>query len=239
MPQYMFLLRFHDRGLQNIKDSHKRTERIVEVFGSMGAQITGYWMTTGHYDGVLLIEAPDDVTVAKLRLVGPVIGGSDVIEVLRALTPEENNAVIEGLQPGAATAAAVSRGDAMEAQSAQQTGVALLREGEVEWVTLRPNIEVSRTITAAGISELGGGILRSTGKGGEILDWTLHYDEVFYVERGELEVETDGVSTVAGPGEGILIAKGTKVTYRTKPHTRAFYVLYPIDWQQRSGVSID
>lgn len=118
-------------------------------------------------------------------------------------------------------------------------GVALLRDSEVDWVTLRPNIEAGRTITAAGITQLGGGSLRSTGQGGQILDWTLHYDEVLYVEAGELEVVSDGVSMVAGPGEAILIASGTTVTYRTKPHTKCFYVLYPIDWQQRTGISID
>lgn len=99
MPQYMFLLRFHERGLQNIKDSEARTERITKLFASMSTEIKAYWMTTGHYDGVLLIEAPDDVTVAKLRLLGPVVGGSNVEEVLRAFTPEENHEVLEGVQP--------------------------------------------------------------------------------------------------------------------------------------------
>lgn len=111
------------------------------------------------------------------------------------------------------------------------SGVQLLREQDVAYEQISPGLEAARAITAAGFTELGGGWVRMDGSD-ELAGWTLRYDEVLYVVRGELEVEAAGTGTVARAGEAILIARGTTVTYRAKPDTLVFYALHPRDWAE-------
>ena len=111
-------------------------------------------------------------------------------------------------------------------------GVRLLQESDVSYEQTAPGLDIARSITAAGFTELGGGWVKMDGSG-ELAGWTLKYDEVLYCLSGELEIVRDGTSTVAQPGQAILIGEGTTVTYRAKPDTRVFFVLYPGDWAQR------
>jgi len=69
----------------------------------------------------------------------------------------------------------------------------------------------------------------------EFADWTLRYDEVLFVQTGELAILSDGGITVACAGEAILIPNGTKVTYRGRAGTVGFFVLWPFDWNKKSG----
>ena len=95
-------------------------------------------------------------------------------------------------------------------------GVRLLQESDVPYEQTARGLDIARSITAAGFTELGGGWVRMDGS-------------------GELEIVSDGRSTVAQPGEAILIGQGTTVTYRAKPGTRVFFVLYPRDWGETTG----
>src|SRR5918912_3796099 len=91
--------------------------------------------------------------------------------------------------------------------------VKLLTELDVPWDQLVPGMQLARSITAAGTTQLGGGYMRFSADS-EFADWTLKYDEVLFVQEGELEVVQEGQGTTARQGEALLIAKGTKVTYR-------------------------
>ena len=100
-------------------------------------------------------------------------------------------------------------------------------------------MELARVITTPATTGLGGGFSRFTGEA-VLADWTLRYDEVFYVIEGELVIESAGHKTVrGGPGEVILIQAGTTVTYRSGPGTKAFFVLHPRDWADRTSDSDD
>ena len=112
-------------------------------------------------------------------------------------------------------------------------GVQLLQESDVPYEQTAPGLDIARPISAAGFTGLGGGWVKMDGSG-ELADWTLKYDEVLYCVSGELEIVSDGTSTVARPGQAILIGEGTKVTYRAKPDTSVFFVLHPRDWAERS-----
>jgi ethanolamine utilization protein EutQ (cupin superfamily) len=111
-------------------------------------------------------------------------------------------------------------------------GVELLQESDVPYEEVSPGLEIARPITAAGYTSLGGGWVRMDGSG-ELADWTLKYDEVLFCLSGELEIESNGSSTVAQPGQAILIGEGTTVTYRAKLNTRVFFVLHPRNWADR------
>ena len=67
----------------------------------------------------------------------------------------------------------------------------------------------------------------------EFADWTLKYDEVLFVQKGELEVVGSSTSAKAHAGEAILIPKGAKVTYRGRAGTVGFFVLWPFDWDRK------
>ena len=111
-------------------------------------------------------------------------------------------------------------------------GLQLVQEADVPYSEIAPGMEGSRGLTQAGFTSLGGWV-RMDGTG-ELANWTLRYDEVLYVVRGEAEVEdSNGKKVVARPGQAILIGEGTTVTYRAKPDTLVFFVLHPRDWDQR------
>lgn len=61
-------------------------------------------------------------------------------------------------------------------------------------------------------------------------DWTLNYDEVDYIISGRLDICIDGRTVSAGPGEIILIPKGSSITFSVKGEVRFIYVVYPADW---------
>lgn len=90
-------------------------------------------------------------------------------------------------------------------------------------------MELNRVVTDAGTTELGGGFARFS-TDGEFADWTLGYDEAFYVIEGRFDVESGGEVRSAGPGESLLIRRGTTVTYRGVEGTKVFFILYPRNW---------
>ena len=116
---------------------------------------------------------------------------------------------------------------------AQHATVKRLTEGDLPYSQLVPGLELSRAITHAGSTQLGGGYMRFA-KDAEFPDWTLTYDEVLFVQRGELEVAGDGGPVKANVGEALLIPKGAKVTYRGSAGTLAFFVLWPFDWDKKA-----
>jgi ethanolamine utilization protein EutQ (cupin superfamily) len=117
---------------------------------------------------------------------------------------------------------------------AGEAGVKLLTDRDVPFTDLVPGLELSRAITHAGTTQLGGGYMRFSSDA-EFPDWTLKYDEVLFVQSGELELLSDGSSVKARAGQAILIAKGAKVTYRGKAGTVGFFVLWPFDWDKKTG----
>lgn len=110
--------------------------------------------------------------------------------------------------------------------------VKLLTDHDLPFSVLVPGMELSRSITHAGTTQLGGGYMKFT-EDSEFPDWTLKYDEVLFVQAGELEVVSGGRSVKAGAGEAVLIAEGAKVTYRGKAGTVGFFVLWPFDWDKK------
>ena len=117
---------------------------------------------------------------------------------------------------------------------AGHTTVKLLTEGDVPYSELVPGLELSRAITHAGTTQLGGGYMRFA-QDAEFADWTVKYDEVLFVQAGELEVADDSGTVKARVGEAILIPNGTKVTYRGRAGTVGFFALWPFDWDKKTG----
>jgi len=68
MSRYVVLLRFTEKGVAKSEDSVARAEAFQKVAAQVNARIEGQYWTTGPYDGVLIIDAPDETTAAALVL---------------------------------------------------------------------------------------------------------------------------------------------------------------------------
>jgi len=96
MPRYITLLNWTDQGIRNVKDSPARLDSAKEFFRSMGADIKGFYLVKGQYDMVIIIDAPDEETVAKLALATGAQGAVRTV-TLRAFTEDEYRRIIAAL----------------------------------------------------------------------------------------------------------------------------------------------
>lgn len=96
MPTYITLLNWTEQGIKNVKESPKRLDAGKEAFRSMGAEIKEFYLVKGQYDMVIVSEAPDDATVAKLALAVASQGAVRTM-TLRAFTEDEYRKIIAEL----------------------------------------------------------------------------------------------------------------------------------------------
>ena len=96
MPTYIVMLNFTEKGVSSIKESPDRLNAARKAFRAMGAEMKGFFLTMGRYDAVVICEAPDAETVAKLALA---IGAQGNVrsETLRAFTEDEYIDIVAGL----------------------------------------------------------------------------------------------------------------------------------------------
>ena len=96
MATYIYLISLTQKGIEDIKESPTRLNRAKELFKAMGAELKEFYLVTGRFDMVVVSEAPDDETVAKVALA---IGSAGAIrtETLRAFTEEEYKSIIASL----------------------------------------------------------------------------------------------------------------------------------------------
>ncbi len=97
MATYVVLLKFTEQAKQNIRDI-SGLDRAKQAVQAMGAQWKGWYMTFGQYDAVVIIEAPDDETAARIALAQGGTGGV-VSESLRAFTEDEFRQFVASLPP--------------------------------------------------------------------------------------------------------------------------------------------
>ena len=96
MPTYIVMSKFTDQGVKNIRDISQQMEQNREAAERLGLKRIGWYLTQGSYDLVVIVEAPDDQTMAAqvLRIAGR---GNSHTETLRAFTPEETDQIIQKL----------------------------------------------------------------------------------------------------------------------------------------------
>ncbi len=66
MATFILLANWTKEGFQQIKDSPGRLDAFKTACKEHGARIVAYYMTMGPYDMVIIVEAPDDETIARL-----------------------------------------------------------------------------------------------------------------------------------------------------------------------------
>ena len=68
MTTYIVLWTFTDQGARNIKHTTERADVFRAQAEELGVKVKDYFWTLGGYDGVIILEAPDDEKVARLVL---------------------------------------------------------------------------------------------------------------------------------------------------------------------------
>lgn len=96
MPTYVTLIRYTEQGVKTFKDLKSRLEETRKAGQSVGAKLNAFYLTMGQYDAVVISEAPDDATVAKLALAAAGRGNVRT-ETFRAFTEDEALRISEGL----------------------------------------------------------------------------------------------------------------------------------------------
>ena len=68
MPTYIALLRWTQKGIENVKESPSRLDQAKEALRAVGGEFKDFYLTMGSYDMVCVCEAPDDAAIAKFVL---------------------------------------------------------------------------------------------------------------------------------------------------------------------------
>ena len=96
MPTYIVLSKWTAQGLQNIKQSPTRLDAARKEWEAAGVKWKDFYMVTGQYDMVAIVDAPDDVTLAK-AILSSTSHGSITTQTCRAFTEQEYRQIIGGL----------------------------------------------------------------------------------------------------------------------------------------------
>ena len=96
MARYIELLNWTDQGVKNVKDSPKRLDAAREMAKKMGCEIHDMYMTMGACDMVVIVDAPNDETIAKFNLT-LAMGGNVRTTTLKAFTEDYYRKIIGGL----------------------------------------------------------------------------------------------------------------------------------------------
>ena len=96
MATYILHTRFTQQGVETIKDGPARLDAARESLKGLGAELKNFYLAIGQYDAVVVVEAPDDETIAKASLaIGAV--GNVRLETLRVFTEDEYRELVSAL----------------------------------------------------------------------------------------------------------------------------------------------
>ena len=96
MPSYVMLFHFTREGLEHVKQSPDRVDKIKKVFRQSGGKVKDFYLMMGEYDSVFIAEAPDDETIARIALLIEAQGNVRS-ETHRAFSETEFRKIVSGL----------------------------------------------------------------------------------------------------------------------------------------------
>jgi uncharacterized protein with GYD domain len=96
MAKFISLINYTAKGVESIKESPNRLDGVKQLCEHMGAKIEAFYLTMGRYDIVIIMDAPDVETAAKIILS---IGSKRAVttETLHAFPEEEYRKIISEL----------------------------------------------------------------------------------------------------------------------------------------------
>lgn len=68
MPTYLMLTTLTEKGVQTLHANPARLAEVNRDVEEMGAKVLHQWAALGEYDFVNIVEAPNDLTIAKVSI---------------------------------------------------------------------------------------------------------------------------------------------------------------------------
>ena len=93
MPTFVTLIRFTQKGVEAIKEGPSRLDAARKAYAAVGAKLKDFYLVTGKYDAVAIIEAPDDETAVAISL-GIASRGNSRTETMRAFNEDEYRKIV-------------------------------------------------------------------------------------------------------------------------------------------------
>lgn len=97
MATYVSLVRYTEQGIRSVKESPARLDAAKKLFKSAGGELKQFFLAMGKYDLVIIAEAPDDETVAKITLSLGSLGNVRT-ETLRLFTEDEFRKIVGSIK---------------------------------------------------------------------------------------------------------------------------------------------
>ncbi|MFN2606942.1 MAG: GYD domain-containing protein [Acidimicrobiales bacterium] len=96
MGTYIMFLKWTERGAANISEAKHGREAGKKAAAAVGVTWKRSYLVMGEYDVIVVVEAPDDATMAKFILLGEMSGAVD-IKTVRAFTEAEADELVDSL----------------------------------------------------------------------------------------------------------------------------------------------
>lgn len=94
MATYITLATFSDQGLRNVKDTVTRAEDFKKAAQQTGVTVREILWTQGHYDLVVILDAPNEASYSALMLSVARMGNVR-LQSLRAFTAAEMEGILD------------------------------------------------------------------------------------------------------------------------------------------------
>lgn len=96
MPKYISLIHRTDQGRKTIKDGPSRLAASQQLAGKYGCKLSQFYFTTGEYDQVAIIEAPDELSMAKYKTAVEAVGAISM-STMRLFDEAEYRAIADAI----------------------------------------------------------------------------------------------------------------------------------------------
>ncbi|HET9920876.1 MAG TPA: GYD domain-containing protein [Ktedonobacteraceae bacterium] len=96
MPTYISLVNLTEQGVREVRDGPERLVAFDEAARQVGGKLIGFYLVMGQYDYIVISEAPDDQTAARLIL-GTLAQGTVRTQTMRAFPREEFENIARGM----------------------------------------------------------------------------------------------------------------------------------------------
>src|SRR5512133_1880465 len=96
MATYIQLSRYTQQGIQSAKQGPARVDASKQALRQAGGELKAFYLTTGQYDFVSIVEAPNDEVMARFALALGALGNIRT-ETMRAFTEDEYRKIISSL----------------------------------------------------------------------------------------------------------------------------------------------
>lgn len=96
MPTYVIQSQWTEQGIRSVKDSAKRLDLGKHKLKEMGGEIKAFYLTTGPYDMLAIVDVPDDATLAR-HLLWLGAQGNLRTQTVKAFTEDEFRGIVSHL----------------------------------------------------------------------------------------------------------------------------------------------